>query len=69
MLCALAAVWNETFRFNVINENDIAVTVKDEDVFKDDLIGSCRIPLARAREQGSERMQVPVTCKHNKQRG
>ncbi len=42
----VCAVWNQTFHFNVINENDIQVEVKDEDVGKDDLLGRGVISLA-----------------------
>ncbi|PNW76447.1 hypothetical protein CHLRE_11g467594v5 [Chlamydomonas reinhardtii] len=63
-------VWNETFRFNVINENNVDVEIKDEDVGKDDLIGTCTFSLAKARESGSDRIQAPVVSKKSrKQRG
>ena len=63
-------VWNETFRFNVINENNVDVEIKDEDVGKDDLIGTCTFSLAKARESGSDRIQAAVVSKKSrKQRG
>ncbi|GLI69850.1 hypothetical protein VaNZ11_014567 [Volvox africanus] len=62
-------VWNETFRFNVINENDAEITIKDEDVGHDDYLGTARISFARAREQGRDTTQAPVYTKHGKQHG
>ena len=53
-------VWNETFRFNVLNENEVVLLVKDEDVVRDDVIGTARISLARARVQHSEKVNAPV---------
>ncbi|GFR48310.1 hypothetical protein Agub_g10191 [Astrephomene gubernaculifera] len=62
-------VWNQTFRFNVINENDVELTIKDSDVGRDDNIGTARISLARARQFGRDTMQAPVYSKHGKQHG
>ncbi len=56
-------MWNETFKFNVINENSVSFTIKDEDTFKDDVIGTGHLQLAKARERGADRMQVPVMSK------
>ena len=53
-------VWNETFRFNILNENEVVLLVKDEDVVRDDVIGTARISLARARVQHSEKVNAPV---------
>uniref|UniRef100_A0A7S2QT99 C2 domain-containing protein n=1 Tax=Chlamydomonas chlamydogama TaxID=225041 RepID=A0A7S2QT99_9CHLO len=63
-------VWNETFRFNVINENDISITCMDEDTLsRDDLIGQGTFTLAKVRERGTDRLQVPMLTKKNKQHG
>ncbi|KAG2432134.1 hypothetical protein HXX76_009060 [Chlamydomonas incerta] len=63
-------VWNETFRFNVINENSVDVEIKDEDVGRDDLIGTATFSLAKARESGADRIQAGVVSKKSrKQRG
>ncbi|KAG2432135.1 hypothetical protein HXX76_009061 [Chlamydomonas incerta] len=63
-------VWNETFRFNVINENSVDVEIKDEDVGRDDLIGNATFSLAKARESGADRIQAGVVSKKSrKQRG
>jgi Ca2+-dependent lipid-binding protein len=52
-------VWNQTFRFNVINENDITLTVVEDDVIgRDDLIGTGHVQLAKARQYGQDRQQV-----------
>lgn len=59
-------VWNETFSFNIINENSLEVTVMDADVGPDDFIGSAVVSLARAREQGADSVQAPVVCKHTR---
>lgn len=62
-------VWNETFNFSVINENDIGIVIKDEDTGKDDTIGTAHVPLAKAREHGRDSQQVPVLSKSGKQHG
>eukprot|EP00195_Chlamydomonas_chlamydogama_P003395 CAMPEP_0202915720 /NCGR_PEP_ID=MMETSP1392-20130828/66461_1 /ASSEMBLY_ACC=CAM_ASM_000868 /TAXON_ID=225041 /ORGANISM="Chlamydomonas chlamydogama, Strain SAG 11-48b" /LENGTH=240 /DNA_ID=CAMNT_0049607859 /DNA_START=105 /DNA_END=827 /DNA_ORIENTATION=+ len=63
-------VWNELFRFNIINENDVSIVCKDEDTLgRDDIIGSATFTLAKAREQGSARLQVPMMSKKGKQHG
>eukprot|EP00775_Hariotina_reticulata_P006500 gene6500-6728_t len=41
-------VWNETFRFNNVDHaNDLLVTIKNENVLSDDVIGMCRVPLQK----------------------
>ncbi|KXZ43576.1 hypothetical protein GPECTOR_86g369 [Gonium pectorale] len=63
-------VWNETFRFNIINENDAELIIKDDDVAShDDYIGTCRVNFAKAREYGRDTVQLPVSSKHGKQHG
>ncbi len=63
-------VWNETFRFSVVNENEVVLLVKDEDVVRDDVIGTACISLARARAQLSEKVTAPVVApKGGKQYG
>lgn len=63
-------VWNDTFRFTVVNENTVTITLMDEDTLSnDDWIGTATISCARAREQGRDHIQAPVMTKHNKQRG
>lgn len=62
-------VWNQTFKFNLINENDLVITCKDEDVSADDLIGTGRAQLARARTAGTDRQSVPMMSKNGKQHG
>lgn len=59
-------VWNETFTFQIINDNSLELTVMDADVGRDDLIGTATVSLARAREQGSDSVQAPVVCKHSR---
>ncbi|KXZ48798.1 hypothetical protein GPECTOR_25g382 [Gonium pectorale] len=62
-------VWDETFDFNVINENTLEITIMDEDtVVRDDLIGTCSVSLARVREQGVDRVQAPLTAGKKAQR-
>ena len=41
----------------------------DEDVSSDDVIGTCRIDLAKARTYGSDRVQAPCMVKGGKQSG
>ncbi|KAG2449211.1 hypothetical protein HYH02_005958 [Chlamydomonas schloesseri] len=62
-------VWNETFRFNVINENDVELIIKDSDVSADDYIGTARVSLAKAREHGRDTQQCAVHSKSGKQHG
>lgn len=62
-------VWNQTFKFNVINENDLTITCKDEDVSADDVIGTGRAQLARARTAGTDRQSVPMMSRNGKQHG
>eukprot|EP00798_Chlamydomonas_sp_ICE-L_P015301 gene15301-21386_t len=62
-------VWNETFRYNLINENDLAIEVKDEDVTMTTLIGQGRVSLAKVRLTGQDRQQMPVMTKGSKQKG
>jgi hypothetical protein len=62
-------VWNEQFRFNVINENSVSIQLLDEDVTFPDLIGNARIDLARTRTFGSDTVQAPVMTKNGKQHG
>ncbi|KXZ54157.1 hypothetical protein GPECTOR_5g255 [Gonium pectorale] len=59
-------VWNQTFQFNVINENDVELDIKDEDVGRDDHIGSATFSLAKAREAGTDRINVPVLSKKSR---
>eukprot|EP00197_Chlamydomonas_leiostraca_P007216 CAMPEP_0202865554 /NCGR_PEP_ID=MMETSP1391-20130828/6227_1 /ASSEMBLY_ACC=CAM_ASM_000867 /TAXON_ID=1034604 /ORGANISM="Chlamydomonas leiostraca, Strain SAG 11-49" /LENGTH=341 /DNA_ID=CAMNT_0049545413 /DNA_START=102 /DNA_END=1127 /DNA_ORIENTATION=- len=63
-------VWNETFRFTVINENTLEVTVWDEDMVSDDKIGWCNIDLAKVRTTRKEHLQQAVMRpKSGKQQG
>jgi hypothetical protein len=63
-------VWNETFTFNIINENDFRITVKDHDVMSsDDYIGVGRGQLAKVRTLGTDKQQVPIMSKKGKQHG
>lgn len=62
-------VWNEQFRFNIINENSVSIQLMDEDVTLPDLIGNARIDLAKARTYGSDAIQAPVISKSGKQHG
>ncbi|PNH07195.1 Elicitor-responsive protein 3 [Tetrabaena socialis] len=64
-------VWNETFEFNIINENGLELTLMDEDTLaRDDLIGTASASLAVVRERGSASLQLPVSSgKGGKQRG
>lgn len=61
----------ETFRFNLINENSAEIKIYDEDTLsRDDVIGEVMVPLAKAREQGGDALQLPVvSAKSRKQRG
>lgn len=64
-------VFAETFRFNIINENTVEVTVYDEDTLvRDDLIGLATVSLASVRYQGHDSQHVPVISrKKGKQHG
>lgn len=64
-------VWNENFNLQVVNENEITVTIMDADVLsRDDLVGIAHIPLAQARECLNDvHFTAPVITKRGKQRG
>ncbi|GAX80957.1 hypothetical protein CEUSTIGMA_g8392.t1 [Chlamydomonas eustigma] len=62
-------VWNETFKFNIINENEVKLEVRDEDVAGSDTIGHATVSLAKARTSGSDCLQAPVMSKSGKQHG
>ncbi|PNH06324.1 hypothetical protein TSOC_007291 [Tetrabaena socialis] len=44
---------NPTFTFNVINENDLELLIKDDDVGHDDYIGTCRVSFAKRQRLGT----------------
>jgi hypothetical protein len=64
-------VWNQSFKFNIINENDVSCQVMDEDTMAaDDCCGVGRVDLARVRVTGSDRQQVHIIRGRNsKQHG
>lgn len=62
-------VWNQSFAINVINDNTLDLTIMDDNVGKDDIIGTAVVQLARAREHGSDTIQAPVYTKSHKQHG
>ncbi len=63
-------VWNQSFQFNVINENTVGVELYDSDTFsRDDKIGSCTVDLSRARMSGSDSQQAAVRTSKGKQHG
>ncbi len=55
----LGPAWfiHQTFNFNVINENDADITIKDSDVSHDDMIGQCRASFAKAGGVGQQPQQ------------
>jgi len=62
-------VWNQTFKFNIINDNSVTIEVRDEDVGKDDTIGHCQVSLAKVRSYGRDTQQASVMSKSGKQHG
>eukprot|EP00798_Chlamydomonas_sp_ICE-L_P031352 gene31352-6508_t len=64
-------VWDETFTFNVINENMLEITLFDAEAFSaDDELGSASISLAKARIHLEDKLQAPVIRpKSRKQKG
>lgn len=63
-------VWNQTFTFNVINENTANVEIFDSDTMgRDDRIGSCTVDFSKARTNGVDHQQVAVSTNKGKQRG
>ncbi|GLI70674.1 hypothetical protein VaNZ11_015613 [Volvox africanus] len=58
-------VWNETFQFNVCNENDLVIEVKDCEVGRDPNLGTAVVNLSRVRQMGQDRQQVPVISPHH----
>ncbi|GIL42548.1 hypothetical protein Vafri_505, partial [Volvox africanus] len=54
-------IWNETFRVNIVDENDVSLDIKDEDLGRrDDLIGNATFSFSRARYAGNDRQEVAV---------
>ncbi|KAG2432133.1 hypothetical protein HXX76_009059 [Chlamydomonas incerta] len=67
-------VWNETFRFNVPHPGDdvLEVVLKDDQLIEHDAtLGAARIPLAKAREMGADRVQAAavISPRHHRQHG
>ncbi|KAG2439050.1 hypothetical protein HYH02_006578 [Chlamydomonas schloesseri] len=64
-------VWNETFSFELVNENDMELNLMEEKLMgRDASLGSATVSLARARQAGSDRIQAPVISPHHhKQHG
>ncbi|GIL82511.1 hypothetical protein Vretimale_11938 [Volvox reticuliferus] len=63
-------VWNETFRVNIMDENNVSLDIKDEDLGRDDLIGNASFSFSRARHVGNDRQEVAVfRPKSRKQHG
>lgn len=64
-------VWEEVLEFkNVTEDSVLKIEVYDENVLlRDVLIGSCRVPLKKVTETGSEDVEAPVLVKQNKQKG
>ncbi|GIL42511.1 hypothetical protein Vafri_466 [Volvox africanus] len=58
-------VWNETFQFNICNENDLVIEVKDCEVGRDPNLGTAVVNLSRVRQIGQDRQQVPVISPHH----
>ncbi|EFJ51299.1 hypothetical protein VOLCADRAFT_103553 [Volvox carteri f. nagariensis] len=58
-------VWNETFQFNIGNENDLTVELKDSEIGRDPNLGIATVNLSRVREMGQDNKQVPVMDMHN----
>jgi hypothetical protein len=47
-------------RFNIINENEISLVIKDNDVISDSKVGHGVVNLVRARQYGSDTQQVQI---------
>ncbi|EFJ44060.1 hypothetical protein VOLCADRAFT_95761 [Volvox carteri f. nagariensis] len=59
-------VWHETFQIALMDENHVNMDVKDQDVGRDDLLGTASFSLARARQKGSDRQEVAVFSKKSR---
>lgn len=62
-------VFNEVFRFNIINENSFNVVLKDDDIGKDDMIGQGQGDLAKVRMNKTDRVQIMMNTHKGKQKG
>ena len=63
-------VWNETFRFEILNENELQLEVKDDQLGHDAVLGTASISLARARQLGADRVEAAVISpRHRTQHG
>jgi Ca2+-dependent lipid-binding protein len=56
-------VWNETFKFNIINENDFTILVKADDYTSDEYIGRGSGTLAKVRMNLHHRGRLPCMRK------
>eukprot|EP00798_Chlamydomonas_sp_ICE-L_P005073 gene5073-34871_t len=52
-----APVWNETFTFQIITENTLDVTIMDDDMIRDALLGTASISLAKVRVQTRDKVE------------
>eukprot|EP00878_Enallax_costatus_P020228 GHUV01021377.1.p1 GENE.GHUV01021377.1~~GHUV01021377.1.p1 ORF type:complete len:290 (+),score=84.45 GHUV01021377.1:124-993(+) len=63
-------VWNETFRFNNVEySSELIITIKNENVLADDVIGAARVPLQRVQQAGTESGAFPVMTPAGQQKG
>lgn len=63
-------VWNQTFMFNIINENNVDIKIFDHDhTSRDDPVGTACISLATVRVKGSDHVKAPVNTRRSKQHG
>ncbi|GIL68419.1 hypothetical protein Vafri_21698 [Volvox africanus] len=60
-------VWDETFEFNVGNENDLEIEIKDDEVGDDEPLGSASCTLTQVRLAGSDRLELPVLSPDHQQ--
>lgn len=62
-------VFDETFNFNVIDDNTLELEIFDEEMGKDEALGTASLTFSRARETGSDAVEVPLISKQGKQQG
>ncbi|KAL6760669.1 C2 domain-containing protein [Haematococcus lacustris] len=62
-------VWNETFHFNLVNDNTLNIEVMDEDMLSDDFIGKVSVSLSDVRVRRNMNLQAPVLSHSGKPHG
>ncbi|GLC33612.1 hypothetical protein PLESTM_000091800 [Pleodorina starrii] len=53
-------VWDQAFTFKIESENDLEIDIKDDELLRDEPLGTAVCTLSQVRMRGSERIELPV---------